>query len=398
MPKLNRPMEIRRLLCDDPLRVTDAQLLALLLATGGTRRATAGLPKKRWSAVELAEELHATAGGLVDLVRQVLGETIDPRHFGLGPLNGGRLVATAVLAQRWHRGFDGDGNRGVRFACLEDLSEQVFLRQVDDVTEGELIAVLCGRHLPDVVSVDHLFESFGGPRQLIEGLTSEHFEAFARTGLACFHKDLTARYRLLAGLELARRYRAQARLRPGLGASLGLESVDLIRLLDPRNPLERGLRRRLIEALRTHPDLKEDFARLDALARDAGVEDYERAVELHEMFEALLSCGEWAEPGEVLSARAPYRQLLAIARARIARATEPPARLLKVEALLERAQQAVAARPVAQFVEALVELGVCESGLEWALAEARDRFGEARPGRLDGSGTTAARSLGRNTA
>ncbi len=407
MPQLRRPAEIRELVCDDPARVTDPQLLALLLATGSKRRASERWTKKTWSAVALAEALYRAGGWhLVALVRSIVDGSIDLKRFGFGKYSGGRLVAAMELAERWYRGFDGDGVGTIRAGRLRDLSEEVFRLQAD-VTEGELIALLSGGYRSDVDGLERLFETFGGPRQLLDTLTPEKFVTFLDDGFGCFHQDLLARSRLIAGLELARRYRTQAKqAAPGVHSeTLGLESVDLIRLLDPTSPLDRALRRGLIATLRSHPDLAQDFERLETLAKEAGVEDYERAFELHRSFRALLRSREWSHPSEIVGSRVPYRQLLAIGRSKADDRTPPPPELLEVLNRLERSEREAAARPAAAFAEALMELQISERGAERALEDARADF-EAR---LRGESLPAERSrrpedrhprvrLARNTA
>ncbi|MBE3583289.1 MAG: DNA repair protein RadC [Limnochordaceae bacterium] len=83
---VHRPRE--RLLYQGAGRLSDAQLLAVLLGTGGSG----------CSALELAEELLMELGGLDRLARASVRELVDRRH--MGPAKAGRVVAAFELARR----------------------------------------------------------------------------------------------------------------------------------------------------------------------------------------------------------------------------------------------------------------------------------------------------------
>ena len=151
-------------------------------------------------------------------------------------------------------------------------------------------------------------------------------------------------------------------------------STELVSLLDPDCPLDRESRSSILRVLRSHPELEADFARLDALCADAGTDNLEQAVELHRMFEALITRRNWSSPEEVLGGRVSYGSLLSVAERRIERAAEPPARILEIKTLLETAERKAAAQPVAAFVEALFELGISDTGMRHALEEAKSGY------------------------
>lgn len=64
------PAQIREVLAADPSRVSDAELVALVVGIG-TRCQSRGRRHRSWSSVALGEELYAAAGGrLPDLVNE----------------------------------------------------------------------------------------------------------------------------------------------------------------------------------------------------------------------------------------------------------------------------------------------------------------------------------------
>jgi len=153
----------------------------------------------------------------------------------------------------------------------------------------------------------------------------------------------------------------------------GLESPELVEVLNPANHLKLELRTALLELLRSHPQLASDFTQLDRLARDARTSNGYRAIEVSLMFEWLCRDRTWSHPAEVLEGDVPYHRLLAIARARIARSAGEPARIQEVETLLEQAAQDAAAEPIAGFVEALARCKLPRAVVEQAIEEAKRR-------------------------
>ncbi len=373
------PQEIRDLLRTDAVAVTDQQLLALLLAKGSARRRP-GQQKKSWTTVELAEDLYETMGGcLSHLVERTYAGEIDLTYFGLGESIGSRLIAGMDLAHRWRCGFKDGGNSAIWADDRSDLRKMVFLRR-GEPSEADLIAVILGSTYPDTENAEHLVTEFGSPQDLMNSLALDVFESFRKDGavqLRLSKTDAAVEFgsfcRLLAAVELARRYCAQTGpapvgLQPGV---FGLESAQLVQLLDPPSPLEREFRTGMIEMLRSHPDLTEDFARLDVLVSDAQADNYHRAIELALMFEQLRKHRAWSHPSEVLGRQIPYGALLAIAEARIERASGSPGRLLKIKALLEQAEQDAITEPIESFVGALLALRVSTASAKKATAEAR---------------------------
>lgn len=385
MPRLPTPREIRELWVADAARVSDPQLLTLVLARGssisrGRARRDPSI-KMSWTAVELAEGLYAEAGWqLPELARRALAGELDLAAFGVGPTLGGKLIAALELAERWRRGRAPDGE-GVRCENPWELAEQIFRRE-EKATDAELLRIALGDHFPQKKPERPLLERFGDPWRLLESLTLACFERFGdrpvkwRLVGTRLELETVPCFSLLACAELARRLRAQAELDgvPVDPESFGIRSPELLRLLDPESPIEPALRASLTTRLRSHPELAEDFARLDALMKDAQTSSPQHAVELHRMFEVLMARSEWTSPREILGRQVPYGRLLAISKARRERATEPSAHLQKVRLRLLEAEQRAAENPVNAFVSALLELGISEAGCEWALEEARRAY------------------------
>ena len=391
MPKLKTPpfvplrgnlRKIRALLRESSAQASDQQLLAVFLAAGSTRHASRRWPKKVWTAMELAEELYAAGGWhLTGLVRKIRAGEIDLGRFGLGKRSGSRLAAAIGLAYRWGHGSLADEIR-IRGGSLAELGEQIFFQQ-GEATDAELIALLMGTDPQDGNRARLLLEVFRGPQEFVGTLTHDRLqhvldEVYSRPEIREYKPEFEVieQYRLLSAAMLARRYRAQAEVRceawqPG---ALGLDSMELVKLLDPASPLDGELRASLIALMRSQPRFEGDFARLDRLARDAGTESYRQAADLHRMFEVLRQRRQWTDPAVVLGGQVPYGGLLAIAEARIARAAEPPARILELRALLREAEQAATAQPAADFATALIELGVSETGADKALEQARRSY------------------------
>ncbi|MEM7585677.1 MAG: hypothetical protein AAF560_19970 [Acidobacteriota bacterium] len=375
------PGEIRGLLCTDPALVTDPQLFSLMMGAGTSRRAMApGLKRKTWTAVAQAEELFAAMDGrLATLVREVCAETLDFDRFGFGKSLRPRLLASMELMARWRRGFHAGGASEIRRHQRRSLSDLV-LQHKAKATEAELIAVMIGSTFPDIDNTLLLMDFFGSPEQLIEEFSLSTFNGFRGhcrqlpTPNARGIMGIRGCYKLVAAIELAQRYRTRALYSPTNPLeSVGLRSAELVKLFDPQNPIDDEQRHSLINVLRSHPDLREDFARLDRLASDAQTDDTRRAIELHHMFEELHQDGSWTDPRRVLGEPVPYRGLLAIANARLARARRPAARLQKLKELLEQAEEAAMEQPIATFTAALEDLRISPQGIDKALREAARR-------------------------
>ncbi|MCP4004694.1 MAG: hypothetical protein GY725_10900 [bacterium] len=296
------------------------------------------------------------------------------------------------LARRWRHGFKDEGDSSISTDDMTELREMVFLRRGEH-SESELMAVVVGLTYPDQESTIHLLEEFGSPQDLMTSLALDMLEPFRKDNVLHLRLPKTQAAiefgsfcRLFAAVKLAHRYRAQTgpkptALKPGM---FGLKSTQLVQLLDPASPLDSELREGMIEVLRSHPQLAEDFAKLDGLAGDAQTSDYEKAIKLHQMFAELRTRRTWSHPSEVLGEKIPYGALLAIAEARIERASRRPVRLLKIKELLEQAEQGAADQPIESFVEALVRLKLSRSSAERAIKKARRRYLES--GREQGGG------------
>lgn len=375
------PADVRGLLFDDPSRVTDAQLVALLLGKGSGRRRR-GQPALTWTCLELGEAIYRDAGGeLSGLVHALRRDAIDWRDFGIGEKLGARLIAAAELAHRWRRGLRRGGDASIRSDV--DVQRAVFEHH-KGVSEGELLTLLLERYGRGEDTV-RLLECCTSPQALIDSL---EFDSFTKTKVGSVSRmtiadtglELTTAQLgwLFSGLELARRYRAQATLEQrqiSAGAS-GLSALDLVTLLDTERRLDRPLRETLIGILRTHPEVARDFEDLDRLAAEAGVESHDEAVEAHRMFEELLRREGWSDPAEVVGPGVPFTRLLTIAEAKIGGGAGPPERLREVHELLLAAQREATAEPVASFVEVLLELGITDEGADAAFEEARRRYFE----------------------
>ncbi len=376
------PQEIRDLLRTDAEAVTDQQLLALVLAKGSAR-GRPGKAKKSWTTVALAADLYEMTGGsLSDLVEKTHSNEINLAHFGLGESVGSRLIAGMDLAHRWRCDFKDGGDSTIWANDRSDLRRVVFARR-GEPSEADLIAVILGSTYPDTENTTHLLNELGTLHDLMTSLTLDVFESFRKDGgvhLRLPKADAAIEFgsfcRLLAAVELAKRYCVQTGLAPvGLEpGAFGLESAQLVQLLDPLSPLEQEFRTRMIEMLRSHPDLADDFATLDVLASDAQTHNYHRAIELALMFEQLRKHRAWSHPSEVLGHQIPYGALLAIAEARIERAPKSPVRLLRTKEHLELAQRDAVAKPIENFVEALLALHVSTASAKKATAEARRRY------------------------
>ncbi len=370
--------EIRDIVFVDPSRVTDPQLVALLLGRG-TRGKKADGSAKSWSAVEIGEELCGQAGGrLSDLVAAIREDGIYLKDYGIGQKLGARLIAAMELAFRWRRGFRKGGNAEIRSDIDADLLKLIFERR-EELSEGELLVLVLER-FGRGEETKRLLEYCGSPRALVESLEYDSFTEMrkdTRLRMTIPETDLELRPGqlgwLFAGLELMRRYRLQAKVegRELSKSASGLSMGDLVKLLDAERHLDRPLRESLIELLRSHPDLERDFGTLKSLAAEAGVDSYEEAVEVHQMFEELLRRRKWSDPAEVVGPQVPFSKLLGVAEAKIAAASQQPKRVMKVREFLLAAQRTAIEPPVGAFVDALLELEITDEGAREAIDEAK---------------------------
>lgn len=375
------PAALRDRLFADPARLSDPQLVSLIVGKG-TQRKRRGQPTKRWSFPEIGEALCARGGGgCVELVEAVVKDAIDLADYGLGPTLGTRLRAVIELARRWRRGFARGGNAEIRSDPDHrgpDLQE--VLQSHGKVSEGELVMLVIDENVWRHENTDALLGAFERPREVMESVAFDAFVTVRREGRTLFslpetELKLTASElgRLLSAVELARRYRSRAKVerrKPVRGPS-GLSALDLVKILDPRKRLEDPLRERLARLVRTHPEVAEDFRALDELAADVGVESPEEAVEVGEKLETLTRTKKWSDPAEVLGPPVPFAKLLALAEARLDREEKPHPRLEDVRDRLLAAQREAIRKPVESFVEALRELHVTDEGAQQALEDAR---------------------------
>lgn len=383
-PKPETPQEIRELLRHSPAAASDAHLIALVLATG-TRVRGARPGKSSWSSTELASTLLAEVGGhLGQLVEATCTGALEWRRFGVGRSIGARLIAAMEFAERWRVGAGTTVGHPRSAVDSQQLSEAIFERQRVPSTV-ELLALVLGVKSPDIKGAQRVLEVFGSCRELITTLSIDTFEptqgrsnGYLRLAGSDLVIEVAALCRLVAAVELARRHRGKPVIPSGELEAIGVGSDNLKKLLDPATPLEPELRQSLIEQLRHLPELADDFAALDRLTEDAGTDDYLAAVEVHRMLRTLGRREEWRHPAEIVGEPVPYGPLLQMARARIDRGVEPSSRLVEVLELLEQAEREAAARPVADFVEALRGLRLSESGGERALEEARRGYLDGR--------------------
>ncbi|MEM7582867.1 MAG: hypothetical protein AAF560_05760 [Acidobacteriota bacterium] len=381
------PAQIRGLMAADLQMTSDTQLLCVMLGTGGSTVPEPGQRPKTRSAFALANALVEATGSFDDLLREVRSGSLQFTGYKPECSPWHRLRADMELIERWRRGFTAGGDATVRALDWATLCGE--LTDLRGASEAELIAFTIGARHPDPVNGKLLMDYFGSPQALFEQFSLVTFQAFRshyRSGKDQQFLKLprpSACFRLLAAIELAERHRRRmvSRLAP-LGPSqrellskrLGLRSAELTRLLAPESPLDAEQRDSLLEVLRSHPDLAPDFERLDRLVADAQTPDVWQAIELHHQFETLLEDPSWSDPRALLGERVPFRGLLAIAEARLARTEdESSGELARVKERLEAAERQALAQPVAAFVGALAELCLSPAGVEAAVSEASRR-------------------------
>jgi hypothetical protein len=160
-----------------------------------------------------------------------------------------------------------------------------------------------------------------------------------------------------------------------------LSLEDLARLVG--GDVGEKLQQRLAAVLRTDARFDGLFATLDRLAAEAGTDDLLQAYVRHREFERLLTARRrWKDPAEVLDPGGrglylvDYRQLLAIAEARLQSAEDPEAMRELRDRLLE-AEKKSAGQAVFAVAEALEYLS--ERAADQVLAEVREKSWR-RPG------------------
>jgi hypothetical protein len=381
-PSPTTPQEVRHLMRSDVTLATDAHLLAMILARGSNVR-RAGVPQKNRGCVELGEMvLEVNGGDWPTLADKVADDAVDFPSFGITLPMGARLIASVELSLRWRRHFQGVADCSIREGAPQALMRSVYERR-GQPTAGELVAVILGMTEPMRDEANGLLAALDGPRRLVETLSFADFES-VRNGNRLHLRlvgskvelELSTACRLLAAIELARRYRlVRGPELPALTAGMfGLQSPLLVELLDPASDAPEKLRVATLDALRFHPEMTSDFATLDRLARDAGTENLLRAVELGLMFELLRQDKETRRPAEILGESAPFDALLAIAEARISRAPTPSRRMSEIKERLERTSRQLPEKAIERFAAALAELELPPAIADEAFEEARRRY------------------------
>ncbi len=369
--------EIRDLMRKDLTLVAGQHLLAILLGTGSRRQGEGkDRPEKKRTAVEMAEDIYAALGGSVAglLGLQQRDVTKCQQRFGLGEATCRRLLAATWLAIPRHM----------------PLGEK---------SEAELTALVLGAEDPDTETAGRLFEEYGSPQELMRSMSVDAFESFRKNGAARVRLPRTeiepvSFCRLVAVVELRARYggRYSQRssspvLEPGM---FGLESAELVEVLNPANYLNLEHRDAMLNLLRSHPQLSEDFSKLDRLAIDARTSNCYRAIEISLTFEWLCRLRTWSHPSEVLEIEEiPYDLLLAIAQSRIARSGES-ARVSEIKALLEQAAKEATVEPIESFIEALEKRKLPKAFVETAIEEARRGYLEKHREKERGADTSTA--------
>ncbi len=370
--------EIRDLMRKDLTLVAGQHLLAILLGTGSRRQGEGkDGAEKKWTAVEMAEDIYAALGGSVAglLGVQQRNVTKCQQRFGLGEATCTRLLAAAWLAIPRH------------------------MPLTEERSEAELTALVLGAEDPDTETAGRLFEEFGSPQELMRSMSVDAFESFRKDGAARVSLPKTgiepvSFCRLVAVVELRARYGGRFAkrssspvLEPGM---FGLESAELVEVLNPANYLDLEYRDAMIDLLRSHPQLSEDFSKLDRLASDARTSNCYRAIEVSLIFEWLCRLRTWSHPSEVLEKEEiPYNRLLAIARARIARSGES-ARASEIKELLEQAAKEATVEPIESFIEALEKRNLPRAFVETAIEEAKRGYLEKHREKKRGPDTSTA--------
>ncbi len=378
------PATIRQALFEDSSKPADSHLLALVLGNGSRHQYRAGKRiRKLRTATELAEALIEAAGGrLAHLVARVHNDELDFHDYGVGQVLGSRLIAALELAHRYAQRLRRGGNPSIRPDLTPPVDRQVLERRIRP-TEGELIAILLDRDLPEGKLTRRLLAAYPSPAHLIATLEKTDFEA-AFESHSCDQRHSASGIemrtptccRLLAATEIARRHRSCAR-----NEKLELTPAaapDLVSLLDPSSPLGLELREELLATLRAKPERAADFAQLDRLAREALTPDHVKAIELHGMFETLIKRRRWTHPSEILGDPVPYPALLSIAQARIDAGARPTGRIKRIKEMLEAAEQERTKEPTKAFVEVLLDLDLSEPAAKKAFAEARRLYFEPK--------------------
>ena len=107
---------------------------------------------------------------------------------------------------------------------------------------------------------------------------------------------------------------------------------DLAQIVCEGN-IEGELQVRVAAVIRTDPRFAQQFEALEAMAAEIGAEDLWEGVERNQEFDQLLEAESWENPTEILNLdggdlyEVSYRKLIAVADARLAKATAADFRL-----------------------------------------------------------------------
>ena len=160
---------------------------------------------------------------------------------------------------------------------------------------------------------------------------------------------------------------------------------DLAQIVCEGN-IEGELQNRVATVIRTDPRFAEQFEELEALATEIDAEDLWEGLERNQEFGRLLEAESWEDAVEVLNPdgrdlyEVSYRNLIAVADARLAKAVDDPAPIQVAKDRLLQAEEKLAKDAVFQIAEAVKNLSVDTA--ETVIAEVRRDYFEK--GRTDG--------------
>ncbi len=264
----------------------------------------------------------------------------------------------------------------------ERLSTSVSLisRIIVEENTVNLISVILGAEEPDKETAQQLIEEFGSPKELLRSMAVDVFESLRQKGAARVQIPKTkieddSLYRLIAVIELEARHggsnwghHAALGLERGM---FGLESSELVELLNPGSYKSVEDRNEKIEVLRPYPKLAEDFKKLDRLVEETGASNYCSAVEFSLKFEWLCRHRTWhidyKRPREIYL----FDRMLAIAQKKTELASGDTGRLLDTKVFLETAAKDMATALVKYFVEDLARRHIPQDLVEEAFEEIR---------------------------